>query len=102
MSRHSFYASTEEAQLLKHIREQSGLDTGQLAALLCTTPETVRRWQRGTMRARGPALGLLRVLGMSQSWSVRAAIQIGNYNRAHPKAVDQPEIIRALSQVTTA
>ncbi|MBY5920554.1 helix-turn-helix domain-containing protein [Ferrimonas balearica] len=99
MSRNPGFADTEEAQILKYIRDNTGMDTSQLAAFLCTTPETVRRWQRGTMRARGPALGFLRVLGMNTSWSIRDAIKIGKFNIEHPKAVDNPEALEKLAEL---
>ncbi|SHG88591.1 helix-turn-helix domain-containing protein [Ferrimonas marina] len=99
MARNPAFADTEEAQILKHIRDNTGMDTAQIAAFLCTTPETVRRWQRGTMRARGPALGFLRILGMNTNWSVRNAIKIGNFNLAHPKAVDTPDAMDKLAEL---
>ncbi|MBY6095293.1 helix-turn-helix domain-containing protein [Ferrimonas balearica] len=98
MSRHPGFADTEEALILKHIRDNTGMDTAQIAAFLCTTPETVRRWQRGTMRARGPALGFLRILGMNTRWSVRNAIKIGKFNLDHPKAIDSPEALENLAE----
>ncbi|MBY6185349.1 hypothetical protein KUV89_01655 [Marinobacter hydrocarbonoclasticus] len=96
MSRNPGFADTEEAQILKHIRDNTGMDTAQLAAFFCTTPETIRRWQRGTMRARGPALGFLRIMGMNTRWSVRNAIKIGKFNLEHPKAVDTPQALENL------
>ncbi|MBY6185350.1 hypothetical protein KUV89_01660 [Marinobacter hydrocarbonoclasticus] len=90
------FHKTEEAQILGYIKEATGMNTGQLASFLCTSPETIRRWQRGTMRARGPALGLLRLLAMNNSWSVREAIQIGKFNDRHPKAVDTPDVLKLL------
>ncbi|SHG88566.1 helix-turn-helix domain-containing protein [Ferrimonas marina] len=99
MTRTHRYATTEEAQILKQIQQDTGMTTAQIAALVCTTPETVRRWRRGAMRARGPALGLLRVLGMNSDGGVGDALLIGQFNLAHPKAIDHPNVIEILSKV---
>ncbi|MBY6095292.1 helix-turn-helix domain-containing protein [Ferrimonas balearica] len=93
MSRVPCFANTEEAQILCHLRDVTGMDTRQLAAFMCTTPETIRRWQRGSMRARGPALGLLRVLAMNTDWTVRDAIMIGKLNRQYPVATESLKVV---------
>lgn len=91
------YGDTEAAQLIRMIREAGELDSNTLADLMMTTPESVRRWQRGQVNAKGTQLAALRAIasGKKQDWhNVRL---LAEFNKAHPEPMAGEEAIEAIN-----
>ncbi|MBY6185872.1 hypothetical protein KUV89_04385 [Marinobacter hydrocarbonoclasticus] len=94
------FGNTEAAQLLKIIRERGDLDVATLADLLMTTPESVRRWQRGQVNAKGTQLAVLRAIASAQKTDWDNVRLLAAYNRDHPEPMEGTVAVETLSEFT--
>ncbi|SHI15627.1 DeoR family transcriptional regulator [Ferrimonas marina] len=91
------WGNTEGAYLLRLIKEQGELETQELAALLNTSPESIRRWQRGQVEVKGTALSTIRALVVQKKVDFNNLRMLAEFNKMNPDPMPPEKAIAELA-----